>query len=315
MDEDGIPTAFSDPHLTPETRPRSSVRPPSTPNVKGTVVLPLIGLIGGGFGGLLGIGGGSAIAPLLLILGRMHPAQVSGTTLATVLVISIVGSGAYASLGYVDLQMAWPIAAGTVLGSVVGARMARHLSVPLMTGMFLALLPYFAFKELFPSLASPVFASNLEILVVLGLITGTLSGLLGISGASLVVPSLVGFFLLDHHDAQGIAIGVAIADSTAGVAIHARERNISYATLPYLAIPALFAALGGALLSNFLSGDVLKNIFGVFMVAIWAIMLLRLVTQMARRRKASSEVAATVSRNGVHADHHDARLWTGKERS
>ena len=49
-------------------------------------------------------------------------------------------------------------------------------------------------------------------LVLLGLGTGILSGLLGISGASLLVPSLVGFFLIDHHAAQGIAMSVALAD-------------------------------------------------------------------------------------------------------
>ena len=65
-------------------------------------------------GGLLGIGGGSIIAPLLLVTAALRPAQVSGTTLATVLLISLVGSGAYASLGHMDLGLAWPIALGSV---------------------------------------------------------------------------------------------------------------------------------------------------------------------------------------------------------
>ncbi len=49
-----------------------------------------VGLAGGLSGGLLGIGGGSVMAPLLLSTGRLRPAQVSGTTLATVLLISLV---------------------------------------------------------------------------------------------------------------------------------------------------------------------------------------------------------------------------------
>ena len=52
-------------------------------------------------------------------------------------------------------------------------------------------------------------------LVLLGLATGFCSGLLGIGGASLVVPSLVAFFLIDHIAAQGIAMSVALADSFA----------------------------------------------------------------------------------------------------
>ena len=74
----------------------------------------LIGLSGGLLGGPLGIGGGSIIAPLLLVTAALRPAQVSGTTLATVLLISLVGSGAYASLGHMDLGLAWPIALGSV---------------------------------------------------------------------------------------------------------------------------------------------------------------------------------------------------------
>ena len=146
-------------------------------------------------GGLLGIGGGSVIAPLLLLTGRLRPAQISGTTLATVFLISMVGSGAYASLGHLNLALAWPIATGSVIGAVVGALMAKRLSMRLMILMFLVILPYFAAKELWPSFAAPVISTGFVTLGILGFATGLFSGFLGISGASLIVPSLVGFFL------------------------------------------------------------------------------------------------------------------------
>jgi len=91
--------------------------PPKGPKV---MLFYLIGPIGGTFGGLLGIGGGSAIAPLLLLITKLRPAQISGTTLATVLVISMGGSGAYLTLGQWDFAVAWPIAAGSITGSVLG---------------------------------------------------------------------------------------------------------------------------------------------------------------------------------------------------
>ena len=235
------------------------------------------------FGGLLGIGGGSAIAPMLLLMvGSLRPAQVSGTTLATVLVISAFGSGAYASFGQVNLALAWPIAMGTVGGTVLGALMARRLSMGVMVAMFLVILPYFAIKEFWPSFASPVIGTNLMPLAALGFATGTLSGLLGISGASLVVPSLVAFFLIDHHAAQGIAISVALADSLAGTITHARQGNIHYRVLLYLAVPALVGVLSGVLLSQVLSSFVLRNLFGTFVVLVWSMMLLRLVLQLVR---------------------------------
>ena len=141
----------------------------------------LVGFLGGLLGGLLGIGGGSVIAPVLLLTGRLRPAQVSGTTLSTVVVISMIGSGAYASLGHLNLGIAWPIALGSIVGSVIGALTSRRLSLGLMLMMFLAIMPYFAAKELWPSLAAPAISLSLVSLGILGLATGLVSGLLGIS--------------------------------------------------------------------------------------------------------------------------------------
>lgn len=265
-------------HLAP---PSSTTR---SPDLKlrqmispGRSVFHLIGLIGGLIGGLLGIGGGSAIAPLLLLNGKLRPAQVSGTTLATVLLISLVGSGAYASLGHLNLGLAWPIAMGSVAGAVTGALVARRLSMGLMLGLFIVILPYFAVKELWPSVAAPVMSTSLVWLIALGMGTGFLSGLLGIGGASLVVPSLVGFFLLDHHAAQGIAITVALADSSAGALTHARAGNINYRVLMYMSIPAVLAALAGAFLSNSLPDPALRYLFVIFMAAVFATLLCRCI--------------------------------------
>ncbi len=247
----------------------------------------VIGLLGGLAGGLLGIGGGSVIAPLLLMVTALRPAQVAGTTLATVLVISAVGSGAYASLGHLNLGLIWPIAVGSVAGSVAGALLSRRLSMRLMLLLFVLILPYFALKEFWPGLAAPSLPMSLVALVGLGAVTGLVSGLLGIGGASLVVPSLVAFFLIDHHAAQGIAIGVALADSLAGVATHAGARNIRYRLLLNLAVPACVAALGGAFLADSFSVLALRNIFGAFVVGVWLLLLVRLVKDPLRRRWAA----------------------------
>ena len=292
MSKHGARDGSTSGHLAPPFDLRSADLEPTErswagPDTPKPAIFYIIGLVGGLFGGLLGIGGGSAIAPLLLLFSRLRPAEIAGSTLAIVLVISTVGSGAYASLGRLDIGIAWPIAIGSVGGSMLGALMAKHLSFRMMTGIFLVILPYFAIKEFWPSLAAPDISIGLVALVLLGLTTGFFSGLLGISGASLVVPSLVGFFLIDHHAEQGIAISVALADSTAGVITHAHQGNIRYRLLPYLAVPAAFAAVGGVYLSNWLSGEVLRNLFGMFVVVVWAMMLTRSIKGSARSQATS----------------------------
>ena len=284
MSDEVIPSALLGVKTTPLPHPSSTHGRGSLVQTRPGLVLALIGLTGGLFGGLLGIGGGSAIAPLLLLLGVFRPSQIAGTTLATVLVISLVGSGAYASLGSLNLGLAWPIALGSVAGSILGARVSKHLSIGLMTSIFLLILPYFALKEFWPSLAAPAIATNLGALVLLGLITGLFSGLLGIGGASLVVPSLVGFFAIGHHAAQGIAITVALADSAAGAATHGHSGNIRYRALLYMVGPAAIGALFGALLSDALAAPMLRYLFGTFVVVIWGLMLARTVDRPLRAR-------------------------------
>lgn len=304
MNQQTLRTTFGGPQTGSSADTTSTDHCSRLSNTIRAVIYWPIGLIGGLFGGLLGIGGGSAIAPLLLMVGTLRPAQVSGTTLATVLVISIVGSVAYASLGHLNLGLAWPIAMGSVVGSILGALTAKRLSTRLMVGMLLVILPYFAVKEFWPSLAAPEIAASTASLVFLGIGTGFISGLLGIGGASLVVPSLVAFFLIDHHAAQGIAMTVALADSIAGTAVHARLGNINYRALLYLAAPAVAAAVGGAFLSNSLSGSVLGNIFGIFVVMIWAIMMARwLKDTIENRAKSSSHQSISKEGSAVYPLH------------
>ena len=102
-----------------------------------------------------------------------------------------------------------------------------------------------------------------------------------------MVPSLVAFFLIDHHVAQGVAISVALADSLAGVITHARAKNINYRVVLYLAAPAMVAAAGGALLSNSLPSVALRYVFVVFLVSVWVSLLVRLIVDYLQVRTAS----------------------------
>ena len=201
--------------------------------------------------------------------------------------------------------MTWPIAVGSVAGSVLGALSSRRLSTRIMILTFLAILPYFAVKEFFPSFAAPAIATSTVSLGILGLLTGYLSGLLGISGASLVVPSLVAFFLIDHHAAQGIAMSVALSDSVAGTVTHARGRNVEFRVFLFMVGPALVGALVGVFLSNSLSASILRTVFGVFLVTVWAVMLMRFLKVTRSRRRAVTPLPAGVTADKLGSDGFD----------
>ena len=84
---------------------------------------PVIIAFGLGVGilvGLTGIGGGSLMTPVLLIVGGYNPVTAIGTDLAYGAITKTVGGWRHLRAGHVDLRLSWWLAAGSVPGSIVG---------------------------------------------------------------------------------------------------------------------------------------------------------------------------------------------------
>src|SRR5688572_11941409 len=84
---------------------------------------PVIIVFGLGVGvliGLTGVGGGSLMTPLLLLVGGYSPAVAIGTDLAYGAITKTVGGWRHLRAGHVDLRLSWWLAAGSVPGSLLG---------------------------------------------------------------------------------------------------------------------------------------------------------------------------------------------------
>ena len=87
-----------------------------------------IGLAAGILSGMFGIGGGVVIVPALLLVGKMAPERATGTSLAALLLpVGALGAWHYYRHGYLDLRVAFLIAAGLFLGAWLGAHLALRL--------------------------------------------------------------------------------------------------------------------------------------------------------------------------------------------
>jgi len=88
----------------------------------------LLGLVAGFFSGLIGIGGGVIIIPVLVFLFGLSQHQAQGTTLALfVPPIGLLAAWTYYQQGYVDLKIAAFICLGFFLGGLFGAKLATAL--------------------------------------------------------------------------------------------------------------------------------------------------------------------------------------------
>jgi uncharacterized protein len=103
-----------------------------------TIILLLsIGLLAGFFSGLIGIGGGIIIVPLLVFLFAMDQKTAQGTTLCMFLLpIGILSVYNYHKAGHVDFRSAAIIAITFIVGSYFGSKTAVTIDTKLVKQIF-----------------------------------------------------------------------------------------------------------------------------------------------------------------------------------
>ncbi len=110
----------------------------------------VLGLAAGILSGLIGIGGGILIVPALVFLFGFSQQQAQGTTLALLVPpIGILAAWAYYKQGFVDIRVAAIIAAGFVVGSFFGARIATTISNAMLGKIFGVFLVLIGIKMIF----------------------------------------------------------------------------------------------------------------------------------------------------------------------
>jgi uncharacterized protein len=105
------------------------------------------------------------------------------------------------------------------------------------------------------------------ITVLVGLMVGMLSGLLGIGGGVVFVPALVLVLGLPQHVAQGISMLVIIPTAIVGVIQLHKYHLCNYRLAAYLAAGSISGALLSSGFAQDIPADDLRHLFGVFVVA------------------------------------------------
>ena len=92
------------------------------------VFLLLLGLLAGVFSGLIGIGGGLIIVPVLVLLFGLSQHMAQGTTLALMVPpIGLLAAWMYYKNGFVDFKIAALICIGFFIGGLIGAKFATDI--------------------------------------------------------------------------------------------------------------------------------------------------------------------------------------------
>lgn len=118
-------------------------------DINNILFLVLIGLSAGILSGLVGVGGGIIMVPLLIIMGfSQHQAQ--GTSLAVLaLPVTFIAAYNYQKAGHLDWKVALVIALFFIVGAYFGSKIAINIDQKMLKKIFGFTLLILSFRLIF----------------------------------------------------------------------------------------------------------------------------------------------------------------------
>jgi len=253
----------------------------------------LLGAFVGFMAGLLGIGGGGIMVPVLTSVFLQQGVPVEnvihlalGTSMASIIVTSISSLRAHNAKGGVIWKVVKKMSPSIVLGALLATFLAASLSTVCLAVFFALFMAYVSVQMFLNRKPKPSreLAGNVGLFAA-GSGIGAISALVSIGGGSLTVPYLT-WQNIDIKKAIGTSAAIGLPLSIAGTLgylINGWASSLSQGlTLGYIYLPAVvlvsttsfFTAPYGAKLAHQLPVPVLKKIFAILLIVLSIKMLI-----------------------------------------
>lgn len=231
-----------------------------------------VGVIAGFTSGLFGVGGGIVIVPALVLLAAFPQKLATGTSLTAIIPISISGIVGYASDGEVDWSAAACIAVGAVVGALVGTKLLVRISAPLLQVLFAGAMLATGLK-MFLEEGEAAGRGDLTLvmaggLVLLGLASGVLAGLLGVGGGIIIVPALSIAFGVPHVLAKGTSLAVILPTAVMGTIRNRRTQLTALRPAIGVGLAGVVSALLASQLSLELDPEISRALFAALLLIV-----------------------------------------------
>lgn len=260
----------------------------------------------GFMGGALGIGGGLIAIPALVLLMGMSQQLAQGTALIMVLPAITVAVRKYNQQARIDRRVAAAGAAGAVVFTWVGARLALGIDSSVLRQSFAVFLFFVALFYVWqtwravrvaarrqrpeqspeqrseqrseppsnkhaPSRPVPILTPRRA--SVLGMLCGTLGGFFGVGGAVLAVPIITTVFRMSQTTAQALALCMVIPGSTIALITYAWAGQANWMVGLPMAIGSLLFVPVGVRLAYKLPERKLRVCFALLLFATVALLV------------------------------------------
>jgi hypothetical protein len=249
------------------------------------IVLIIVGFFVGTLGTLIGAGGGFILIPILLLTHpELTPEVMTAISIAVVGSNAISGSVAYARMKRIDYKAGIIFAAFTIPGSILGVYTTQYIPKAMFNivfGILLLLLAIFLFLKK-ASVVVPEtsddnhhlkthniqdrngqtyrYSFNQNIGIIISVLVGYLSPVLGIGGGIIHVPALVNWLRFPLLIATATSHFILAIMSAVSVIVHIINGSYNDPHVLRMVLLLSIGVIGGAQLGAFLSHKIHGNI-------------------------------------------------------
>lgn len=245
-------------------------------SARSIIVLIVVGMLVGVLSGMFGIGGGTVIVPALVWLG-LSQRNAAATSMLAIVPTAISGVVSYAAGGNVDWLAAALLFCGMFVGGQVGSWLLSRLPELVLRWIFVAFLVFVVINQVsfVPSRDHQIVMSVTTgiCLALLGVIIGTLAGLLGIGGGALAVPSLSMLFGASDLIARGTSLLAMFPNSITTSAANLKRKLAHVKTALIIGVTAAVTAP----LGTWIAGEVSPRVGAIMFACYLCVLLVRSV--------------------------------------
>ena len=190
--------------------------------------LIFLGLFVGLLSGFFGIGGGTLLVPLLLLLGYDTKVAI-GISVVQMVFSSIFGSYLNNKKGTLDIVMVTTIGVGGFLGALFSGKITANVDNSILEIVFLSFV-LFALLRLFFQAKEHRDEKQVNkiVLFIVGFFIGIMSMTIGVGGSIILVPILVGFLHIPLKKATSAGLFFVVFSSVSGLISHTMSGHVDY---------------------------------------------------------------------------------------
>lgn len=235
-----------------------------------------LGVSVGVLSGFFGIGGGTILVPLLLMLGYDTKVAI-GISVLQMVFSSIYGSYLNNKKGTLDVPMVLVIGIGGFIGALLSGFIASTVDDSVLEMIFLSFATFALLRVFFKTKEHRDQREVSKVtLLLIGIPLGAVSMTIGVGGSIILIPILVSFLHVPLKKAISAGLFFVIFSSVAGFLSHARLGHIDYESGSIIGLASLIGVYIGIHLKDRVDSVLQRKILVTFYFIVVAYLIYRI---------------------------------------